>query len=101
MNNTIGQEISSNHFDYEDGVFTQDISLLSYHNLNIFGNLYNDAADAGFVMVSAKTGRKVEFYLAETVENEDHEVEMWVFHPVNPSNSVSLPNNLRLVVFND
>lgn len=43
--------------------------------------LYDDAADVGFVMRSAKSGSLAVFHLSETQEDAEGDVICWVFLP--------------------
>lgn len=75
----IGPKISTDMFFWhpEMGMFTQEVS-----SLNGFqpGQLYDDACDLGFQLISSRTGEAMPFYLHETVSNDEGEVLEWVFH---------------------
>lgn len=76
--NLIGPRISTMKFDFnaQSNLFTAEISELDNFQ---WGQLYNDACDTGFVMVSHKTGRELGFYLAGKDVNEEGEVMGWRF----------------------
>ena len=79
----IGNRIPSNMFDYStmNGSFSADISMLSHCRLNVLDQLYHDACDEGFVMVSAKTGDEVDFYLDFTSREADGDIRFYIFKP--------------------
>lgn len=99
----IGSKINSAAFSWnpQSREFTADAAELQHAGLDPTGRLYADAADQGFVMVSAKTGETIEFTLNE-VQRHDGEVAYWEFKPTwadvfyNPK-----LRNVRAVVFND
>ena len=66
-NNVIASKISSKYFDYtsKDRLFCCEASGLP-KSFNFLSEIYNDACDAGFIMVGEKTGIEVIFYLTET-----------------------------------
>lgn len=84
---TIGQTISSYAFDYDakSKTFSAEISMIEANNLKVFGMLYDDAIDTGFVMMSAKTDRLAEFFMEETIKNVDGDITHWVFKPMQSS----------------
>lgn len=92
----IGERIPSDLFFWhpDDAMFTQDISSLS--GCNLFGQLYDDACDEGFVMVSKRTGEELPFYLDETKEGCDSKA--WTFKPVTSDPRLS---KLTVEIFND
>lgn len=83
MRNVIGSQISTTKFTWvpKTREFIAEISDL--HGSNPLGALYNDACDAGFVLVSQKTNLAIPFYLRETQRDADHDVKFWEFHPCN------------------
>jgi len=83
MNNIIGHKISSSRFSYnaERKEFCAEISEIQHGGSNPLGPLYHDAADAGFVMISAKTGDAVQFYLSDEQRDADRDVKFWEFKP--------------------
>jgi hypothetical protein len=64
------------------------------NKFNLFGRIYPDACDAGFDLVSDKTGNAETVSFYDTIWN-DGEVGGWVFKPINSSHDFSV------VVFND
>src|SRR5262249_44584488 len=80
--NVIGKRVSAERFDR--GLCANIISLmadlseLGADGAAIFGQLYADAADVGFVLHSERTGVEVPFYL-EREEKWDGEVLAWHF----------------------
>lgn len=74
----IGQEIDARKFTWtgKDGI--ADLSDLN--ESAVFGRLYDDAADMGFVAVNPKTGTKRPFYFHATENVND--VKVWIFKSV-------------------
>lgn len=78
----IGTRINSNMFDYvsDSKTFVTDVSQLSHSRLDPLSQLYHDACDEGFVMVSAKSGDEVEFYMDEVLHHGE-DIGGWRFKP--------------------
>lgn len=74
--------ISSNFFSYfkDTKSFSTEASTLD--NRNFLSQIYDDAADRGFIMESSKTGKKETFYLV-SVDEQDDEVCGWNFESTN------------------
>lgn len=87
--------ISSKHFDYikADKTFVAEISELQgkLHMIQV----YPDACDAGFEMVSAKTGKIVRFVETKEVRQDD-EIVAWEFKCLDKDHK-----NLKALIFND
>lgn len=95
----IGTRVKSRAFEYQGGRLLQEISTLqAYVSGNIFGQLYDDAADQGFVMVSQRTGKEMPFCLEETSRNGDGDVEYWKFRAVKEDD---FGRFMTALVFND
>lgn len=85
-------------------MFTAEASELDHvaQDGNWMDRIYNDAADAGFTMVSDRTGERVVFVHTEVTRNDDGDIESWDFKPT--SESLRKFPHLKdcvLVVFND
>lgn len=80
------------HWDSSSKTFSQEISCIA---TNLFGRIYDDACDTGFIMVSEKTGKEEHMCLYETQTDRDGDVCGWVFLPVNPK------LDFKVLVFND
>lgn len=82
-NQTIGSKVSSRHFEFNPSTkeFVAEVSMLQHGGINVHGRLYADAADTGFVMVSTKTGKEVEFVLKEEARDADRDIKFWSFEP--------------------
>lgn len=87
--------ISTDHFHYNktDKTFVADISDLNGRLRMI--RAYPDACDAGFDMVSAKTGAVVRFVETAEVRN-DGDISYWEFKSIGPKN-----RGLKVIIFND
>ncbi|WP_407303456.1 hypothetical protein [Acinetobacter sp.] len=83
MSNVIGSKISSARFTYtkRTNSFVTDMSEISHSGADPLGQLYDDAADQGFVMISHKTHEAVEFYLDHTEREADGDIRYWLFKP--------------------
>ena len=98
----IAQKIPMNAFFYhaEDRCFTQEISSLE-RRYNLFGQLYDDACDQGFTMVSQKTGVEVSFYLSKDIDRAGDEGG-WEFEPIPESvRKTPAAKGLKVIIFND
>lgn len=93
----IGQHISSSMFFWHSDTytFTQEASTLKGYQWA--GQLYDDAADTGFVLVSERTGKELAFYL-EDAEYHNEDVVAWHFRPATVDPHLS---KMKLVIFND
>lgn len=78
--NVIGPEVSSTLFIYvkESNALVAEISDIQE---DLFGPLYNDACDQGFVVRSARTGVAVPYYLASTHKDREGDITHWTFQP--------------------
>ena len=102
--NIIGSKVSSRHFDFNCNTseFVAEISMLQHGGINVLGQLYNDAYDTGFVMVSEKTGKEVEFTLCEVLRDSDHDVRFWSFKPTQRARHFNPAlQNVTAIVLND
>ena len=79
----IGHHVNSTRFDFnrKTGEFVAEISMIQHGGINLFAQLYNDAADQGFVMISAQTQQAVDFYLSDTQRDDEGDVKFWEFTP--------------------
>jgi len=70
--------IQADIFDYsaKSRMFYADASQLN--GFNFQSQLYQDAADLGFIMHNTKTGNAVPFVLSRT-DRQEGEIEGWVF----------------------
>jgi len=82
--NIIARRIHSSLFTYSEKSksFVTEMSTLQANRVDPLGQFYNDACDAGFLLVSSKTGVAAGFTLHEEVRNNEQELTHWVFHPV-------------------
>jgi hypothetical protein len=88
--NIIGDKISSKFFTFSRADnrndptcwFTTEMSTLNGNGFNPLKRAWSDACDAGFVLVSDKTGNEAVFTLIDTVRDADGDVVKYVFAPV-------------------
>ena len=97
----IGPKIASGMFfwHHDELMFSQEASTLqrgTHHPF--FGRLYDDACDEGFVLVSARTGEELPFYLDETKFLDNGDIIEWRFKPVTNDRNLK---DLSVVVSND
>lgn len=76
----IGTRIPTDLFSYRGKVFCSFASDLM--QFNFLSQLYDDACDEGFVLVSAKTGKGIEVYLSDIERDADGDTVAWKFRPV-------------------
>ena len=85
MRNVIAPVISSSHFTYTPdpsglgGVFSIEMSTL--RSLGGIGQVWDDASDAGFIMVSAKTGSEAIFVCTEIKCDGQRDIIYWELSP--------------------
>lgn len=81
--NIIGQKIPMAKFHYSAMLkeFYCDMSALQHYHINPCSQLYNDSLDAGFVMVSHKTGVGVPFHLIGVQRDAEGDIRFWSFEP--------------------
>lgn len=102
-NMIIGQKFNTKmfFFDKKSGNFSQEISSLGYGPNGITSQLFDDACDEGFVMVSDRTKAEVPFYLTFVETDAEDEIVCWNFKSApNTSNQPHL-ENLSVTIFND
>ena len=75
--------VESSIFNWDGNMFTQEASTLAGNGFKL-GRVYDDAADEGFSMISAKTGRVVVFARHHTEYSTDRELLWEDFISVTP-----------------
>jgi hypothetical protein len=83
MPNYIAPKISSDKFDWQkdNKCFCAEASDLP-QNFNFLSQVYDDACDAGFTMVSARTGAEVAFVFShDDRDSSGEDVYGWNFEP--------------------
>lgn len=78
--------VSSRLFDWNPAkrLFVEEMSTLQASANFDLRQIYPDACDAGFTMVSARTGREVDFVMCST-DRSGGEVQGWRFEPTRDS----------------
>lgn len=68
----------------------------------MFGRIYDDAMDSGFLVVSTRTGKEAAFYIDRTQRDGEREVQCWILKPT-PETARKIPEaaNIVITVFND
>lgn len=79
--NAIGDRANTSLFTYnaQTKTFVTEMSELQHRKIDPLGQLYCDACDQGFVMVSEKTGHEVEFFLYHTDREADGDLRSYIF----------------------
>jgi len=90
----IGSRISTDRFRYEKSTRTFRAEASDLQGLRYCGQVWDDSCDAGFVMVSEKTGKEVPFVLCHT-EFSDGDLLYWDF------TSFGITPEVRARIFND
>lgn len=90
--------VPSSRFTWFKGCGTAEISDFKGYEHNFFSRLFDDACDEGFRIVSDKTGDIQPFFLACTLNDEEGDVQCWVFRPIN---SKLYEAGVRINLFND
>lgn len=85
------------HYHKETNDFSQEASSLR-GNVAIMGQLYDDAADIGFVLVSEHTGQEVPFCMYQEMKSEEGEILWWKFKSTSPH---KLLEDMTVTVYND
>lgn len=98
----IGVKISSKLFTYSPAyhLFTAEASTLSAVG-NVTGRLYDDAYDAGFVMVGERTGCDVVFYLHRYEYSGGEMIGMEFLPATESKRKYPACSIFRVYIFND
>lgn len=98
--------VNSNQFSYnkEKNSFVTEMSSLCRlaEEVNIFNQIYPDAADQGFTMISERTGTEAKFVVK--LYEHDSEGEFVAWHLVPTAETVRKNPRLRcstVIIFND
>lgn len=86
-------KVSTKEFSYSARTFTNELS--SMHDF-IISRIYPDAADVGFVLVSAKTGAECTYVLSEEVKDATGDLLYYEFSPID-----SIGVGTKVILFND
>jgi len=88
--------INSTGFTYykDDNEFVAEASDIDFRLERIFP----DSADAGFKMVSARTGKELTFYLDHEEKSNEGELQAWHFKAYTRDSALK---NITAIVFND
>lgn len=96
-NNMIGKVYDSSEFMWHKGSKSFSAEASAIGN-GFTGQLWNDSADQGFGMRSAKTGKVVLFTL-QKIQREDGHIQYWKFVAYNPTRDPKL-DGLTVTIFN-
>jgi hypothetical protein len=87
------------HYHPEDRLFTQEISSLGKDFR--FGQVYDDACDEGFVLISKKTEKEIILYVDRHDMNDDEIVGWWLKPTSESIKKVPEAQGIRVLVIND
>ena len=98
MNKIIAEKISTKYFHYDkkNKIFSTEHSDLPKF-FNFYSQIYNDACDSGFILVSEKTGNEALFVFDREDKQEDELMGTW-FKYCGNCNSL---NGTRILIIND
>jgi hypothetical protein len=82
----------------EGSTFLSDICGALRDNRPLFGQLWDDACDVGFLVEGAR--RQVYFFLSETLKDDDGDTQVWVFKPVMDKTVPNRLSDLKITIFN-
>lgn len=86
---------NSFHFNKNDNVMSVEASDLARPMMR---QIYADACDLGFTVISARTGREEDFRVCDETRDNENDLLYWTLEPVDRN----LRNTgLKVVVFND
>ena len=100
----IGHQISTRSFLWqkEQNTFTAEVSMLPKY-FNFESRIWNDSMDAGFILISEKTGKRLIFTFTcqDISDDADREIMGWIFtaHPSFNKNVLTQP--VRVLIIND
>lgn len=101
--NIIADKINSKHFMFisDSNEFVAEASELP-KGFNPMSPVWDDSADVGFVMVSAKTGREAVFVLDSTDRSIEGDIYGWYF-VADPmfNKTIGLKDKVTVLIIND
>jgi hypothetical protein len=99
-NSIIGYPIDSARFSFKDNTFVAEASDLMGNDL--MRQIYDDACDVGFAILSNKTRVIVVYYLSEEKRDTDGDITAWVYKPIPEHARKNLAiAKTQVVIFND
>lgn len=91
------------HYDAKLKLFTAEISTLSHgRSHEVFGRVYDDACDEGFVLVSHKTGEEITFVVDKIDMDSEGDIAGWNLIAINRrSGHRDATKDFTVLVIND
>lgn len=99
----MGPEYVSRQFSYTAAtrIFSAEASDLGLHAGTEPGEqVFPDACDVGFTIISEVTGKKVRFTLSETKKDRDGDIQYWKFTSYPRDLPRDVPS-MYVIIFND
>jgi len=97
-------QFESKQFDWhaDTQTFVEEISTLSQGGkVRVFSQVYDDACDEGFVMISSKTGQRV-VYVVDGHDMNDGDIMGWKLIPTRDSiRRVPSCKGTKVLIIND
>lgn len=94
-------EIMSKVFSYHSDTNTFVAEASDCNGFDLFQQIYDDACDQGFTMVSHKTGQRCTFSLSDVKKDMDGDVQYWEFTPVLDPKTAPRLLAMKVLVYND
>ena len=91
------------HYSVDTKNFVAEISTLSQGRTRaVFDQVYDDACDEGFVLVSHKTGEEVTFVVDKIDQDSEGDIAGWHLIPINrKSGRRDISKDFTVLVIND
>ena len=95
------------HYDPKDRTFSQEISTLEGNGMAgggqpTFHQIYQDSCDVGLTLVSAATGKEVDYVVSLTEKDAEGDVQCWHLVPTKQAlRKVPEARGTSIVIFND
>jgi hypothetical protein len=94
--------LHSNQFRYDSGACELTADISDFGKGFTWGQVYPDACDAGFMIVSVVTGHVATFVVIHEERDSDGDVVKWVLKAVRqPGPRSPILDMLKVVVYND
>ena len=96
--------VNTDQFSYDAKTRTFIVESSDLAPLRSFGwtRLYPDACDVGIFLTSSKTGVTIRYYISNTIEDREGDVQYWELSPVTEDiRKFPVVRNTKVIVYND